>query len=129
MPAALFNNAISTSAVRQDKSPEMSQDGRMKEAVMKDMADTDTANRKPQKQSFDYIWRTGVAGGMAGCVVCSPMLGILLHLTLFPGKNSRSPSRSSQDPLPSQQSPICQVCWIMVRCRDSHERYISRRRN
>lgn len=38
---------------------------------MKGVADTDTGMRKPDKQSFDYIWRTGVAGGMAGCAVCS----------------------------------------------------------
>lgn len=23
------------------------------------------------KRSFDYLWRSGVAGGMAGCAVCS----------------------------------------------------------
>jgi hypothetical protein len=24
------------------------------------------------KQSWDYVWRSGVAGGMAGCAVCLP---------------------------------------------------------
>jgi solute carrier family 25 protein 16 len=28
--------------------------------------------KKRDKQSFDYIWRTGLAGGLAGCAVCSP---------------------------------------------------------
>jgi solute carrier family 25 protein 16 len=27
-------------------------------------------NRKKHKQSWDYIWRTGVAGGLAGSAVC-----------------------------------------------------------
>lgn len=26
--------------------------------------------KKPHKQSWDYIWRTGVAGGLAGSAVC-----------------------------------------------------------
>jgi len=26
--------------------------------------------KKPHKQSFEYIWRTGVAGGLAGSAVC-----------------------------------------------------------
>jgi solute carrier family 25 protein 16 len=27
-------------------------------------------NRRKHKQSWDYIWRTGVAGGLAGSAVC-----------------------------------------------------------
>jgi solute carrier family 25 protein 16 len=26
--------------------------------------------KKPHKQSFEYIWRSGVAGGLAGSAVC-----------------------------------------------------------
>lgn len=36
--------------------------------------DDDTVSlekKKPHKQSFEYIWRTGVAGGLAGSAVCS----------------------------------------------------------
>lgn len=37
---------------------------------------TDDEARIPRKvvkdkRSFDYLWRSGVAGGMAGCAVCS----------------------------------------------------------
>lgn len=33
--------------------------------------DDDTISlKKPHKQSFEYIWRTGVAGGLAGSAVC-----------------------------------------------------------
>lgn len=26
----------------------------------------------PNKQSWDYVWRSGLAGGFAGCAVCLP---------------------------------------------------------
>ncbi|CAG8979464.1 hypothetical protein HYALB_00010657 [Hymenoscyphus albidus] len=42
----------------------ISHDASKKESVSTDM---DTGKRKPHKQSWDYVWRTGVAGGMAGC--------------------------------------------------------------
>ena len=28
-------------------------------------------SKKPHKQSFDYIWRSAVAGGLAGSAVCN----------------------------------------------------------
>ncbi len=73
MPAALFNNA-SPPAMLKDRSREMD----AAEAHKKELAicptDDDTIApkpKKPHKQSFDYIWRTGVAGGLAGSAVCS----------------------------------------------------------
>ncbi|TVY84687.1 Mitochondrial carrier protein LEU5 [Lachnellula suecica] len=66
MPLALCNNA-SSPANLQDKPQEMD------EARRKDLAvcptDDDTiAPKRPhrQKQSFDYLWRSGLAGGLAG---------------------------------------------------------------
>jgi solute carrier family 25 protein 16 len=32
--------------------------------------DDDVIAKKPHKQSFDYIWRTGLAGGVAASAVC-----------------------------------------------------------
>ena len=26
--------------------------------------------RAPEKRSLEYVWRSGLAGGMAGCAVC-----------------------------------------------------------
>jgi solute carrier family 25 (mitochondrial carrier protein), member 16 len=26
--------------------------------------------KAPEKRSFDYVWRSGLAGGLAGCAVC-----------------------------------------------------------
>ena len=67
MPSALFNNA-SPPAMLKDKSREMDA---VVEARRKDLAvcptddDAIAPRKKPHKQSFDYIWRTGVAGGVA----------------------------------------------------------------
>jgi solute carrier family 25 protein 16 len=73
MPSALFNNALPTSAILKDKPREM-EDARKKEITVRS-TDHDAVAlpkaRKPNKQSWDYVWRTGVAGGMAGCAVCS----------------------------------------------------------
>ncbi len=35
-----------------------------------DNEDSILEKKKPHKQSFEYIWRTGVAGGLAGSAVC-----------------------------------------------------------
>ncbi|KAF4634512.1 hypothetical protein G7Y89_g3593 [Cudoniella acicularis] len=52
----------------QDKPREMG-DARRKELAVCPTDDDSIApkTRKPHKQSFDYIWRTGIAGGLAGC--------------------------------------------------------------
>jgi solute carrier family 25 (mitochondrial carrier protein), member 16 len=70
MPSALFNN-VSPPTMLQDKSREMD-DARKKEPAICPTDDDTIAPkaRKPHKQSFDYVWRTGVAGGLAGCAVC-----------------------------------------------------------
>lgn len=33
--------------------------------------DSEAVTPKRKTQSFDYVWRSGVAGGMAGCAVSS----------------------------------------------------------
>jgi solute carrier family 25 protein 16 len=69
MPSALFSNA-SPPAMLQDKSREMDDARRKELAVCPTDDDTIAPKAKPHKQSFDYIWRTGVAGGLAGSAVC-----------------------------------------------------------
>jgi hypothetical protein len=65
-----------------------------------------TKNEKPNKHTMDYMTRTFVAGGIAGCAV-----GRHLHTkdvklaNLFPfytGQDNRRTSRPSQDPFPDQ---------------------------
>ena len=34
--------------------------------------------RTPQKHSLDYVWRSGLAGGLAGCAVCKIVLQALV---------------------------------------------------
>lgn len=38
--------------------------------------DDDTIALRKKTRSFDYLWRSGVAGGLAGCAVC--ILSLLL---------------------------------------------------
>ncbi|KAK0119421.1 hypothetical protein ONS95_010873 [Cadophora gregata] len=68
MPSALINNA-SPPAMLKDKSREMDAvvEARRKEpAVCPTDDDAIAPKKRHHKQSFDYIWRTGVAGGLAG---------------------------------------------------------------
>ncbi|KAH8808714.1 mitochondrial carrier domain-containing protein [Xylogone sp. PMI_703] len=73
MPPALLDHHASPPALHSDKPREMALEERLSEKVRgkKDLAvcptDQETiAPKKRNKQSFDYIWRTGVAGGLAG---------------------------------------------------------------
>lgn len=71
MPPALLEHA-SPRAMRKDpgdKSREMDTERWGKDAAVspKDDAAAAIDRPKPNKKSFDYIWRTGVAGGIAGC--------------------------------------------------------------
>ena len=72
MPAALVDHA-STSDVRgaremdggrgsefYDEETDLPSDGQVVAEL----------SSMPNKQSLDYIWRSGLAGGLAGCAVC-----------------------------------------------------------
>jgi hypothetical protein len=49
--------------------------------------------KKPHRQSFEYIWRTGVAGGLAGCAVCNYGLDIRRSADIMgTGKDSGCPA-------------------------------------
>ncbi|PBP18568.1 hypothetical protein BUE80_DR010649 [Diplocarpon rosae] len=67
MPSALLNNA-SPPAMLKEKSREMDVEVRKKGLAICPTDDDAIARetKKPHKQSLDYIWRTGVAGGLAG---------------------------------------------------------------
>jgi solute carrier family 25 protein 16 len=66
MPSALYNNAIMLK-----NEPRQMDEARRKESAiyLKDDETIASKKKKPHKQSFDYIWRTGLAGGMAGSAV------------------------------------------------------------
>jgi solute carrier family 25 protein 16 len=72
MPAALLNNA-SPSAMLMDKSREMDAVAAERRKLAICPTDDDTIapkTKKPNKQSLDYVWRSGLAGGLAGSAVC-----------------------------------------------------------
>ena len=91
------------------------------------------SQQKTKKQSLDYALRTGLAGGVAGCAVCSTPPGsplrrsllllarkiVSLHdLTNSPGQDCRRPSRPGENPLPGLQPAIRQIHRLLVRGRD-----------
>lgn len=66
------------------------------------------------KQSLGYIVRSGIAGGVAGCVVRTSgfesLRCALLTDTLLLGQDGRRAAGQSQDPFPSLQSGFPEVC-------------------
>ena len=98
MPAALFNNA-SPPAMLMDKSREMEAAAAKRREIAICPTDDDTVAPKSKKthhkQSLDYIWRTGLAGGLAGSAVCTLKIQEMKCRQLSGiGKNSCRPSRS-----------------------------------
>lgn len=73
MPSALVDNVHPSGNILQDKPREMDADVR-KSRKEPALCPTDHENISPKKyhkQSLEYVWRSGVAGGMAGCAVCT----------------------------------------------------------
>lgn len=65
------------------------------------------ARTRRKQQNLDQIIRSGVAGGVAGCVVriflaCIP--AVSLTLDMCAGEDGRRTARQSQDTVPSVQS-------------------------
>jgi hypothetical protein len=84
------------------------------------------------KRSTDYILRSGLAGGMAGCAVslpCNSLLSWLRILTDSSGKNDSSSVGPRQDSLPSVESGVCQVFRKLVWVGVGHTRYQTFRRS
>lgn len=74
MPSVLINN-VPPSAILQDKPREMDAEVR-KSRKEPPVCPTDDETITPKtkkyhKQSLEYVWRTGVAGGLAGSAVCA----------------------------------------------------------
>lgn len=53
-------------------------------------------SQKPKidKRSYEYMWKSGVAGGLAACTVCSPSLSVQSALCPFPTKQHFRPRQS-----------------------------------
>lgn len=78
------------------------------------------SQRLRNKQSLDYVLRTGLAGGLAGCAVRIASVHLDNMTDQCPGQDSGGPSRSRQDPLPSLQPAVRKIYWQLVRRCDSH---------
>jgi solute carrier family 25 protein 16 len=73
MPSAFLKDA-SPPALLADKPREMDEARKKQLAICPTDDDTIAPKtKKPHKQSFDYIWRTGLAGGLAGSAVHFPL--------------------------------------------------------
>lgn len=74
MPSALIDN-VRPSAILKDKSRAMDADvrkSRKEPALCPTDQETITPKaKKYHKQSLEYVWRSGLAGGLAGCAVCA----------------------------------------------------------
>ena len=72
MPPALLSH-VSVSATK-DKPRQMDDVAtkhRSDPALCPTDGDVITPKKKaPEKRSLDYVWRSGLAGGLAGCAVC-----------------------------------------------------------
>lgn len=101
--------------------------------------DEEALTPNSKTRSLDYVWKSGVAGGVAGCAVSlisrhradgflgrdkmwrQMMIMMLMQLRLrSPGQNHRRAARSSQDTISSQQSSFCQVYGIIIWCCHGH---------
>jgi solute carrier family 25 protein 16 len=47
--------------------------GRQEPAICPTDGEAVVPRKKLEKRSFDYLWRSAVAGGLAGCAVSSPL--------------------------------------------------------
>jgi solute carrier family 25 protein 16 len=78
MPQALLSHA--SAPATKDKPRELddiAKKRRSDPALCQIDEDTIAPKKKgPEKRSFDYVWRSGLAGGMAGCAVCRNLLGV-----------------------------------------------------
>jgi len=79
MPLAFGNNAAPPTML-DNKPREISLDEarRRREVAICPTDDDSIApeSKERDKQSLDYLWRTGLAGGLAGCSVCFLLLWV-----------------------------------------------------
>lgn len=89
--------------------------------------------RHRNKQNLDYVLKSGLAGGLAGCAVRFPAGSTVIHRTylliIFTGQNGRRSSRSCQNPLPSFEPPVRKIYRLLVRRCYRHERHQPTRRH
>jgi solute carrier family 25 (mitochondrial carrier protein), member 16 len=72
MPPAFWDDASEPAAKDKSRQMDAAQRKRRADPALCPTDDDAIAPKRliPQKQSLDYVWRSGLAGGLAGCAVC-----------------------------------------------------------
>jgi hypothetical protein len=110
MPSALMSDHGSMPGVLPSHQPREAVDVRRtpvaprKEPAICPTDDEAQVPRKASKdkRSFDYVWRSGVAGGLAGCAVCDLPHAELLHIKI--ADTARRPKQLSRRSIGSRFS-------------------------
>ena len=61
-----------------------------------------------RRDNLDYVLRSGLAGGVAGCAVR------VREFVLTAGQDGDCATRPCQDPIPNKQSRVQKVYWAMA---------------
>jgi len=90
-----------------------------------DLEEDDTVAFRERTRTWDYVVRSGVAGGFAGCVVSINFLHLsgkpLTPSLYFIGENNNSTARPSENPFPNEEPPVRKVHRLMGWSRLSNE--------
>lgn len=89
MPSAVLKNASSAMLMDQPREMDTAAERRIRGVGASSHDQIGPERKKPHKQSLDYIWRTGLAGGLAGSAVCDLPSNLAISLRL----NFRRPKR------------------------------------
>ena len=112
--AALPNPTPSPDMEQGKKSAGINQEAKDQRA---NLQPRDLGKEKINKQSMDYMIRSGLAGGLAGCVVRPPINFKCVDsftYTSLPGKDRRGTPRPSENSVSSLQSCLRQIQWFMA---------------
>lgn len=83
--------------------------------------------RKVDKRSPEYLLKSGLAGGLAGCAVRITTVSSQQNRQLtreIAGKDSSRPSRPGQNPLSNLEPQLCQIHRQMERRSHRHARHL-----
>ena len=132
----LVRDASSTPQHLQSPEMELQSINESSRALAADKAEALTVlpRNKIDKHSMNFVVRSGIAGGIAGCAVRDMICTLLFHCSAqmlihcWPiGQNCRWSPRPGEDPLPGVESGIRQVFRLMVGPGERHARTESQR--
>lgn len=131
---------LSASPMKLQKAPPLSATGDEAHVPVaeKRRSRSPSRERKVNRQSPEYIWKSGLAGGLAGCAV-SPNSPAIHFMTMSQkravtnknnaGQNRCRSARPRQNPPPNSQSRLCKICRSLVRPTPCSTRHIPGKRH